>query len=92
MIVAGIKEVKNNLSRLLARVKGGEEVLITERGKPVARIVGEPGTGRSVREELAPLIESGLVGLPTRGLEREDLTPVELPGKRVSEMVLEDRR
>ncbi|MBW2079299.1 MAG: type II toxin-antitoxin system Phd/YefM family antitoxin [Deltaproteobacteria bacterium] len=41
MISAGIKEVKNNLSRLLARVKAGEEVLITERGRPVARIVKE---------------------------------------------------
>ena len=33
MISAGIKEVKNNLSRLLAKVKTGEDVLITGFGK-----------------------------------------------------------
>ena len=33
LIHAGVKEIKNNLSRFLARVKQGEEVVITERGK-----------------------------------------------------------
>jgi prevent-host-death family protein len=92
MIVAGIKEVKNNLSRLLARVKAGEEVLITERGKPVARIMGEPRSGRTIREALSPLIENGLITLPSRSLRRDERLPVKLPGKPVSEMVLEDRR
>jgi prevent-host-death family protein len=41
MISAGVKDLKNNLSRLLIKVKAGEEILITERGKPVARIVKE---------------------------------------------------
>jgi hypothetical protein len=36
MISARIKEVKNNLSRLLIRVKRGEEVLITDRGRPIS--------------------------------------------------------
>ncbi len=92
MIVAGIKEVKNNLSRLLARVKAGEEILITERGRPVARILGEPRSARAIREALAPLVESGLITLPSRSLGRDELSPVELPGRPVSEMVLEDRR
>jgi prevent-host-death family protein len=49
MISAGIKEVKNNLSRLLAKVKAGEEILITERGRPVARIVKENKWDKSIR-------------------------------------------
>jgi len=46
MISAGIKELKNNLSRLLVRVKAGEEILITDRGRPIARIFGNPGAER----------------------------------------------
>jgi len=34
-----IKEAKSHLSRLIAAVEKGEEVVITRRGKPVARLV-----------------------------------------------------
>lgn len=36
---AGIREARQNLSTLLEEVKRGGEVLITDRGKPVARLV-----------------------------------------------------
>ena len=39
MISAGIKDLKNNLSRYLSLVKKGEDILITERGKAIAHIV-----------------------------------------------------
>jgi prevent-host-death family protein len=35
----GAFEAKNKLSALLERVERGEEILITRRGKPVARLV-----------------------------------------------------
>ena len=34
-----IHEAKTNLSRLLARVSAGEEVIIARAGKPIARLV-----------------------------------------------------
>lgn len=34
-----IHEAKTHLSRLLVRVRGGEEVVIAKAGKPVARLV-----------------------------------------------------
>ena len=34
-----IHEAKTNLSKLLARVEGGEEVIIAKAGKPIARLV-----------------------------------------------------
>lgn len=92
MINAGIREVKNNLSRFLARVKDGEEVVITERGSPIARIVKEEHGDRSVRAALSPLVREGLVILPGRGIRRGRIPPVEVPGKPVSDMVIEDRR
>lgn len=36
---AGVAELKARLSEYLARVKSGEEVLVTDRGRPVARLV-----------------------------------------------------
>jgi antitoxin (DNA-binding transcriptional repressor) of toxin-antitoxin stability system len=92
MIQAGIKETKNNLSRLLSRVKAGEEVMITERGKPIARIIKENSKALPIRSALTPLIEKGLVVLPSRSLNKDDLSCYEATGKLVSKMVVEDRR
>jgi prevent-host-death family protein len=39
MIIVGAFEAKTHLSSLLDRVAGGEEVVITKHGKPVARVV-----------------------------------------------------
>ena len=92
MIRTGIKDVKNNLSRLLAQVKAGEEILITERGRPVARIVKENREDKSIRAALGPLVQRGLIALPSRSILKERISVVEVQGKPVSEMVTEDRR
>src|SRR5660397_297073 len=90
MFQAGIKEAKNSLSRLLTRVKAGEEVVITDRGRPVARIVKEPVEERSFRETRGDLVESGRVVLPSRSIRKDELAVmVEVSGKPVSEMVTE---
>jgi prevent-host-death family protein len=39
MITVGSFEAKTHLSALLDRVAGGEEIVITRHGKPVARLV-----------------------------------------------------
>jgi prevent-host-death family protein len=39
MYEIGAFEAKNKLSALLERVERGEEILITRRGKPIARLV-----------------------------------------------------
>jgi prevent-host-death family protein len=36
---AGIREARQNLTALLAEVRKGREVVITDRGQPVARLV-----------------------------------------------------
>ncbi|MDZ7696953.1 MAG: type II toxin-antitoxin system prevent-host-death family antitoxin [Deltaproteobacteria bacterium] len=87
-----MKEVKNNLSRLLARVKSGEVVVITDRGKAVARIVKENQEDKAVREALMPLVQQGLIALPSRSITKVGLCAAEVPGKPVSEMVIADRR
>jgi prevent-host-death family protein len=39
MRIAGIRELRQNLSALLDEVKKGREIVITERGHPVAKLV-----------------------------------------------------
>ena len=39
MPVVDVRQAKAQLSRLLAQVQAGEEVVITRRGEPVARLV-----------------------------------------------------
>ena len=92
MISAGIKEIKNNLSRLLTKVKAGEEILITERGRPIARIVKENQGDKSIRVALGPLVQRGLITLPGRSIMKDPIPVLEVPGRSVSDMVIEDRR
>ena len=49
MRTAGVREARQNLSALLDEVRKGREIVITERGRPVARLVppGRPA-GRGV--------------------------------------------
>ncbi len=92
MQTVGIKELKNSLSRYLASVKNGEEIIITERGKPFARIISEKPTRVSFHEALKPLILEGIVSMPGKDVDRDVRMPREVPGKSVSDMVVEDRR
>lgn len=50
MIRAGIRELRQNASGLIRRVIEGETIEVTERGRPVARIV--PLHGRSVLDQM----------------------------------------
>lgn len=40
MTTIGALEAKTHLSELLDRAAGGEEIVITKHGKPVARLIG----------------------------------------------------
>jgi prevent-host-death family protein len=92
MVSVGIKKLKNNLSKYLYQVKKGEDILISERGKVIARIIQEDPKNISLREILSPLIVKGLIALPSQKIDKEISSPVKLPGKPVSDMVIEDRR
>lgn len=43
MIEIGAFQAKNTLGSLLDRVEGGEEIVITRHGRPVARLIPEIG-------------------------------------------------
>ena len=39
MVIVNVSQAKAQFSQLISRVEAGDEVLITRRGKPVARLV-----------------------------------------------------
>lgn len=39
MAEAGIRDLRDHLSRYLERVQAGEELTVTDRGRPVARLI-----------------------------------------------------
>jgi prevent-host-death family protein len=89
-VEVGIRELRLNLSRYVARVRAGAEVIVTDRGQPVARLA-------AIDEEEAHyqrLVREGIV-TPAKRPKRTTLPepiPMKGDGHLVSEMVLEDRR
>lgn len=54
----GAYQAKTHLSELLDRVEGGDRIVITRHGKPVAQLVPLPGTpDRTAREAVRELLE-----------------------------------
>jgi prevent-host-death family protein len=70
----GAFEAKNKLGTLLDWVERGEEVLITRRGKAVARLVpAEPGFDRIKARRAADGIIEARRGVTLGGLKIKDL-------------------
>ena len=83
----GIRELKNELSRYIDRVRAGEEVIVTDRGRPVARLSSiDHSTDR-----LADLIAAGLVRPPASATRHRPGLRIKANGT-VSDLVAEQRR
>ena len=93
MSTVGIKELKNRLTQYLRRTKSGQEVVVTERGKPIALIKPIESVERtaSLEARLAGLAAEGLVTLPTlKPLKK--LRLIKVSGPAISKTILEDRQ
>ena len=62
---ATVSKLKATLSEFLAKVKAGQEVIITERGKPIAKIVPLIPKGPALSPHLLELARAGLIRLGT---------------------------
>lgn len=94
MKTATITEAKNGLSALIDRVRGGESVLILDRGVPVARLepvaASSDPTGRLRRLERAGIVRVGTSAPPLRLLRTR--APDLSPGSSAVDTLLEERR
>lgn len=96
MKTATITEAKNQLSALIDRVRHGETVVITDRGRPVARLVSAlTGAAEDPEGRLARLERRGglrrATAPPPRSLVLKKLPKVKRPAG-VLEALLEERR
>lgn len=92
MSTVGIKELKNRLTHYLRLTQKGEEVIVTDRGRPVA-VIQQITSSRSVvslEGRLAQLASQGKITLPTRKLSK-GLKPVSYRGPSLAQAVIEDR-
>ena len=87
-----IGRLKARLSEYLRRARAGETVVVTDRGRPVARLAGLEGD-RALEGRTEELIRSGLARGPARPLEPgflEAPRPADPEGRSL-ESVLEER-
>jgi prevent-host-death family protein len=93
MSSVGIKELKNRLTYYIRLAKQGEELVVTERGRPVALIQAlHAATDVSTLEaKLARLAARGGVTLPDRK-PSGSIRAKRLRGIPTSRIILEERR
>lgn len=93
MKTANIAELKNHLSSYLLDVKRGEEVLISDRNVPIAKIVPLKNTDDFSFEELA-LASAGVLKLPDVTNSTESFlkeTRPNLSGKIAIQAIIDER-
>jgi len=90
VVKVGVRELRENLRSWLDRVKNGDEVIVTERGRPVARLAAVEAESR-----LEDLIRLGVVR-PPLSTRRHAIDISKLPslgpGPTLSDIVIEQRR
>lgn len=87
MKIAGIRELKQNASEVVAAASAGEVITITDRGRPVARLV-------PLSSGVVPsLVEAGRARRPRRRLAELGAAPRRGKGDRpLSDVLAEMRR
>lgn len=83
----GIRDLKNGLSKYINRVQDGEEVIVTDRGRPVAKLCPLDAPD----DRLADLVAAGVVRPPTSGTRHRSRSRIKPQGD-VSDLVAEQRR
>jgi prevent-host-death family protein len=96
MASAGVRELKDNLSRYIRRIEAGERISITAHGRVVAALVphGElSGASRSSSpDKLDKLVAEGIVRAPTEpGDPLEDWPTIRLVPGTAAELIDSDR-
>ena len=86
----GLREANQHFSKAIKAVRAGQEVILTERGQPIAvirPIKDEPESGAALKR----LADEGLVTLPTRKGPLPRYDPVPISGKPLSQTIIDER-
>ncbi len=86
MVSVGIKELKAKLSGYVDKVRHGQKIVVTDRGKEVALLIPVSRERRAVRH----LVESGRTAWT--GGKPGGIKGIRVKGKPLAKTILEDRR
>lgn len=86
----GIREAKAHLSKYLQRIKLGHEIILTERGRPVGKLVPISPEELSLPLRLRQLEEKGLIEAAASG-PNVTPRPILLPDVLAQRLLQEDR-
>ncbi|MBN2108577.1 MAG: type II toxin-antitoxin system prevent-host-death family antitoxin [Deltaproteobacteria bacterium] len=85
----GLREANMHFSKYIKLVKKGREIVLTERGVPIAAIRPVAPKEDTMEDRLNALEENGIL---KRGSGQLTLPkPVVLPGKAVSSLIIDER-
>ena len=88
----GLREANQRFSKAIRAVRAGKEVVLTERGRPIAVIkpIGDEDTQRAT---LRAMVDEGLITPAARKgpMPTPRWRPVKVKGKPLSRTVIEDR-
>jgi prevent-host-death family protein len=89
----GVRELKNRLTSYLKLAKADREVIVTERGRPIAIIgsIGNASAGSSMDARIAALALKGEIQVAERPLIHR-VRRVKVAGRLLSKQITADRR
>lgn len=85
-----VRDLKNRLSEYLRRVRAGERLIVTDRGRPIAELSPIGRRRLTTEDRIRQLVDAGEI-TPGKGVGLPDIEPLQIRGKPVSETILEDR-
>lgn len=88
----GLREANQHFSKAIKAVRTGKEVILTDRGQPIAII--KPIKEEPEQEQdavLTRMADEGLITLPSRRGPLPRFEPIRIKGKPLSQTIIDDR-
>jgi prevent-host-death family protein len=86
----GLREANQHFSKAIKAVRAGKEVVLTERGQPIA-VIKPIKDERDSEAALKRMADEGLITLPTRKRPLPRFEPVPISGRPLSQTIIDDR-
>lgn len=90
-ISIGIREAKVHLSKLLKKVQRGQTIILTDRGKPVGRIVPVPKENLPLTDRINELESQGWIEPRKKKKAKNILLPLPLPDNLAQKFLHEEQ-
>jgi len=86
----GLREANQHFSKAIKAVRAGKEVILTERGQPIA-VIKPIMTGPAEEATLKRMADEGLITLPSRKGPLPRFEPARIKGKPISQTIIDER-